>query len=227
MRPMIGGRARRNRSAIVIGAHAVVFDRDGLRRNLLSGQRAASDLRRGVLAATGGTPVPAPRRAPESTCLPIVSDFGERTRERRNVGMSSASAADSRYSRSVASSAAIVSLPQRNARCSGFLLDLIHARRRADDQTGLRPAQHLVAAERHDVGAERDPLGHHRLLRQAVLAQVDERAAAEIFHHRDARASFRSRRARPGRPRRQSRRRGSCWCAPSAAARCSPVIARS
>ena len=73
-------------------------------------------------------------------------------------------------------------MPQRRARCSGFRAIWRDQSRAADDQAGLRPAEQLVAAEGHEVGAERDPLGDERLLRQAVPAQIDERAAAEILH---------------------------------------------
>ena len=55
-----------------------------------------------------------------------------------------------------------------------------------DDETRLRSAEDLVAAEGHDVRAKRDTFRDERLLRQAVLAQVDERAAPKIFHHRNA-----------------------------------------
>ena len=56
----------------------------------------------------------------------------------------------------------------------------------ADDDAGLRAAQQLVAAEGDEVGAAADAFGDDRLLRQAVGRQVDERAAAEILHDRDA-----------------------------------------
>ncbi len=55
-----------------------------------------------------------------------------------------------------------------------------------DQQPRLRPAEQLVAAERHHVGAAADAVRHHRLARQSPPAQVDQRAAAEVLHHRQA-----------------------------------------
>ncbi len=54
----------------------------------------------------------------------------------------------------------------------------------ADHQARLRAAEDFVAAEGHDIGAGSDSFADQRLFRQAVQAQVDQRAAAEIFHHR-------------------------------------------
>ncbi len=162
----------------------VVLDRDGLRRNLLRRKRAASHLRRGILE--GQTKFRTERLA-EGRHQPRAHrfHFGERTRKRpqcREVLGESGGLPiqpERRFQRGDGQLAA--------AQCpvKGVPAELIHTRGGADDQTGLRPSQHFVAAERHDVGAERDALRDHRFLRQAVLAQVDERAAPKIFHDRD------------------------------------------
>jgi hypothetical protein len=47
-----------------------------------------------------------------------------------------------------------------------------------DDDAGLRPAEQLVAAEGHD--RRRPWLHRRRLVRQAVLGEIGERAAAEV-----------------------------------------------
>ena len=55
----------------------------------------------------------------------------------------------------------------------------------ADQQSCLRAAENLIAAEGHNIGAGIDPLGNDRFFRQAVAAEIDESAAAQILHHRD------------------------------------------
>jgi hypothetical protein len=51
----------------------------------------------------------------------------------------------------------------------------------ADDDAGLRPAEQLVAAEGHQIGAGVERLHRRRLARQAVFGEVDERPAAEVY----------------------------------------------
>ena len=87
---------------------------------------------------------------------------------------------------SVASSAASVSLPKRKARASGFLRICSIQSSLADDDAALRAADELVAAEADDIGAGRDALLDQRLVLEAVLREVDQRAAAEVVDHRDA-----------------------------------------
>ena len=65
---------------------------------------------------------------------------------------------------------AIVTLSGRMARASGSRRIRADEVRPADDESGLRPADELVAAERDDVGARGQPLAGHRLVRQAVRA---------------------------------------------------------
>ncbi len=52
------------------------------------------------------------------------------------------------------------------------------------DNPGLRPAQQFVAGEADQAYARRNHLLRHRFFRQTVLAQVDQRTAAEIGNHR-------------------------------------------
>ena len=69
----------------------------------------------------------------------------------------------SRWSISVASSAASDSLSSRTARSSGWRRRRSTAAGRAGDQAGLRPAEQLVAAAGDEVGAGGERLGHGRL----------------------------------------------------------------
>ncbi len=66
------------------------------------------------------------------------------------------------------------------------LLNLVYPFALADDQAGLRPAQQLVAGEADQVHAGGDHLLRHRLVRQAVGGQVDQRAGAQVGGHRQA-----------------------------------------
>jgi hypothetical protein len=50
--------------------------------------------------------------------------------------------------------------------------------------SGLWSAQDLVAAEGHEVGPCPDRFGDGRLVREAELDQIDQRAAAEILDQR-------------------------------------------
>ena len=51
---------------------------------------------------------------------------------------------------------------------------------------GLRPAQQFVAAECHHIDAAGDHLVNGRLVVQAVRLQIDQRAAAQVLHDRQA-----------------------------------------
>jgi hypothetical protein len=65
------------------------------------------------------------------------------------------------------------------------LLEAFHERAPPDDDAGLRPAEQLVPRKADEVDAGGDDLGHRRLVGKAVRAKVDERAGAEVLHHRD------------------------------------------
>ena len=56
----------------------------------------------------------------------------------------------------------------------------------AADQSGLRSAQQFVAAVGHDVHAGAQAVEHAGLAADAEILQIDERAAAQIFHQRYA-----------------------------------------
>ena len=49
-----------------------------------------------------------------------------------------------------------------------------------DDESGLRPADQLVAAEQDEVRARGQPLGRQGLVRQAVGGRVEQRARSEV-----------------------------------------------
>ena len=55
----------------------------------------------------------------------------------------------------------------------------------ADDNPGLRAAEQLVAGETDQAHPGGDHLLRHRLLRQAILAEIHQRPAAQVGHHRD------------------------------------------
>ena len=67
-----------------------------------------------------------------------------------------------------------------------ILLDLLNPHLLAGDDTRLRPAEQLVAAEQHQVGTRRDAVPRHRLAVEAEALEVDEGAAADVVDHRDA-----------------------------------------
>ena len=53
----------------------------------------------------------------------------------------------------------------------------------SDDEAGLRPADQLVAAERHQVRAGGQPLARRRLVGEAERRRVEEGPAAEVVDH--------------------------------------------
>ena len=85
-----------------------------------------------------------------------------------------------RYSPSVAATPASVTLSGRIARASGSRAHPGDEVRPADDEPGLRPADQLVAAERHEVGAGRQALGRHGLMGQAERGRVEQRPAPQV-----------------------------------------------
>ena len=74
----------------------------------------------------------------------------------------------------------------RSARFIGFLRMRAIEILAPDDEPRLRSAEQLVAAERDDVGAVRERFARRRLVRQAVVLEIDEHAAAEIDDERHA-----------------------------------------
>ena len=72
----------------------------------------------------------------------------------------------------------------RSARFIGFLRMRCDQVLAPDDQPGLRAAEQLVAAEGDDVGAVRERFARRRLVRQAVVLEIDQHAAAEIDDER-------------------------------------------
>ena len=120
-----------------------------------------------------------------------------------SVGISRRAVSGSRYSASVASSAASVNLSARTARASGSLLQAAIAAAFPSDDPGLRPAEQLVAARDDDVHAARHRVAQRRLAAQSPGGR--DRAAARSpgrrgSPRRDARASCASvgrRRPRP------------------------------
>ena len=60
--------------------------------------------------------------------------------------------------------------------------DFFHELGAPDDDAGLRPAEELVAAEGHEIGAVRQRLLRGRFLRQSILTQIHQRAAAQVHH---------------------------------------------
>ena len=56
-----------------------------------------------------------------------------------------------------------------------------------NDNPRLRTTQQLIAGEAHQTDSRRDHLLRHRLFRQTILAQVNQRTTAQISHHRNPR----------------------------------------
>ena len=125
-----------------------------------------------------------PRRA-----VPVASAMRPRARRSsprrpalqtwRQTGIS-ACATPARYSRSVAASAARITLSGRIARASGSRRSRSTRSARPGDDPRLRPADELVAGERHEVRAGREALGRHRLVGQPEARGVEQRAGAEV-----------------------------------------------
>ena len=88
--------------------------------------------------------------------------------------------------RSVAPSAASVILSTRSAPQQRIVAQARDEIRAPDDDTGLRAAEQLVARERYETDAVGKRLLHRALVLRAVLREIDERAAAEVFDDRDA-----------------------------------------
>src|SRR5262249_21909862 len=63
-----------------------------------------------------------------------------------------------------------------------ILLEPRDTRAPADDDAGLRPAEELVARERHEVHARGHRFLDGRLVRKAPRPQVEERTGAEALH---------------------------------------------
>ena len=55
------------------------------------------------------------------------------------------------------------------------------------DQSGLRPAEQLVAAKQDEIGAGFDAVLRSRLVGEAELARVEQTAAADIVDQHDSR----------------------------------------
>ena len=66
-------------------------------------------------------------------------------------------------------------------RVTGNLLQRLAA---ADDDAALRPAEQLVAAEQHDVGAGLNTVGRDRFVGESVFGEVDHRPRADVVDHR-------------------------------------------
>ena len=249
MRPITGtGNARSRRASASTAPPRSALGASGVRASPALG---SSD--------TGSAPLPIwlrgldhchRRRAVECLARPAARAARPSPRSRRagrvssrSAGSRAASRSGSAYSRNTASSAASRILSRRSARFSGFFASARDQLGAADDKPGLRPAEQLVAAERHQIGAGLQRLGDGRLVRQAPAFEIDQRAAAEILDKRQAalarqlrqpRRRHRSREAldfviagmdledqrrSPARSRRRSRADACGWsCRPRAAA---------
>ena len=90
-----------------------------------------------------------------------------------------------------------VTLSGRIARASGSRRSLAIEVRPPDDEPGLRPADELVAAERHEIGAGREPLRRHRLVGESERAPCRGGRRCRGRRRRSRRARARARRAPP------------------------------
>ena len=121
------------------------LDRHRPRRQRLAGQRPAADRRSDL-----GDARPQHPRGDRGRLAHPARPTG--VASCRHTGISRV-ATPARYSASVAATAARITLSGRIARASGSLPQLRDEVRAPDDEPGLRPADELVAAERHEVGA--------------------------------------------------------------------------
>ena len=156
------------------------------RRRSSAARRAAARRRR------RGRPSPRPRRR----SLPRAGSARARiasagSASMRSTGTSRRARSGSRYSASVPSSAASVSLSARSARCSGMAAEPLDEIGAADDDPALRAAEQLVAGEADEVGAGNERVAHLRL-----VVERRERARAEVVDERERRGGRRPRRAR-------------------------------
>ena len=151
---------------------------DARRRTTAASGPAASRRRRSPRcrrhARRRGRP---PRRSPSARASRSAT---RRARSWRHTGISRARRRPARYSPSVAATAASITLSGRIARASGSLRSRATRSARPTTNPGLRAADQLVAAERHEVGAGGEALRGHRLVREPEGRGVEERPAAEV-----------------------------------------------
>ena len=74
--------------------------------------------------------------------------------------------------------------PQRAGQRVG--LQRLHVLRPPDDDSRLRAAQQFIATETNHRRSRRETLLHHRLVHQSELSRVEQRAAPQVIHHRQA-----------------------------------------
>ena len=194
MRPITGHRQRAERSRRCAGARALCrspsCDRDAGARQRLDRQRAAADLarasrRRAPRAASPSARCDGGQRRAAACCSMSVGGARE---QRATSAAARAAARDRAYSCSTASSAASVILSTRSARFIGFFSILAMRSSRPTMSPACGPPSSLSPLNVTMSAPCRDRFAHRRLVRQAPLRQIDERAAAEIDDERHARS---------------------------------------
>ena len=161
-----------------------MFDGDDDRRQLFRGQSAAADLCSGVFQHE--TEFASQRRlklwqyrfADRANLIERTGE-GPQRRNRLSDVRRLAVESQSRFQRGQSQLAATQARAADDFCSSGRSILF------ADHQSRLRAAENLVAAKSHYVGAGLNAFGDDRFLRQAVSAQIDQRAAAQIFHDRN------------------------------------------
>ncbi len=165
-RPKIGGREARKRRAIRSAVSLAMADRDrAARRARPSAARRCRPRDRGdeldrVLVAERGAQARDGLAADRFELVERPRERAERGEVAREIRRLPVDAQRRRERRERQLAAAERALERIRAQAIDELAP-------ADDDPRLRPAEELVAAERDEVGAERDPLGDDRLLRQA------------------------------------------------------------
>ena len=205
MRPITGtGRPRRAASSVVqdAGPPAARTHDQARRGQPVHRQRAAADLAGHGLRRRPSTGQPARAARSAGSRRSAWARMSPSARvSRRSVGQSLGQAVRVAVEAQHGLQRGQRELADAQARFSGFFLMRRDQLPVADQHAGLRPAEQLVAAEGHQVGAGGDGFARRRLVRQAPARQVDQRAAAEVDHEGQCRAHGRARPVRlPARP---------------------------
>ena len=188
MREKTAAASEAQRPGQLVGPGEADGNGEALGRDRFDRHRAAPDLGFAVLDVEPDFGGQGFAQAPRRLAPPACPSSSGLKREHPVERMASRSVSPAmRKSLSVASSAAIVSLPQRNARASGFFLIFVRSRLGLpDDEARLRAADELVAAEAGDVRPGPDAGLDQRLGLEPERLEVDQGAAAQVVDDRNA-----------------------------------------
>ena len=148
-----------------------------------SGAASSSSSAHAKLGSSASGSAPPPTRATVSSTVPPVSDASRSARARTPSSREHAQHRDPLRRVEVERERPLERRERELVRAQRALqrmaaqpLDEVGA---ADDDAGLRPAEQLVAGERHEIGA-----GREALLRRRLVRELDEDAGAEVVDER-------------------------------------------